>query len=173
MNRTQIKARHKELGQSEPFTAKESQQFNKKDQSMIRNIQILNNMDKKSAIKLIKQYKTTPKKALKQMAKDYRKILEKGYPTTTPEIRGEIPQHGKKQSKRTGDTLRHNRQSTQKYLKTPKNRNQASYKRIEKASKKYIDASPYELRNGVNSPKSQNYRERIGLSRQYEGRVIK
>jgi len=173
MNRAQIKTRHRELGESEPFSDKEQKQFNKKDQSMIRNIQILNHMDKKNAIKLIKKYKTTPKQALKQLAKEYRKQLEKGYPTKTPEIRGRVKPHQKKQSKRISNTLKENKQKTQEYLKAPKNRNQASYKRVEKSSKKYIDASPSEHTHGVNSKWSQKYRERNGLSAKYEGRTIK
>lgn len=173
MNRAQLKARHKELGESQPFTPKESQQFNKKDQSMIRNIQILNNMDKKQAIKLIKQYKTTPKKALKTLAKEHRKQLDKDSSPITPVIRGAVKPHQKKQSVRVGNTLKENRQKTQEYLKTPKNRNLKSYKRVEKSSKKYIDASPLEHTHGVNSKWSQKYRERNGLSAKYEGRVIK
>jgi hypothetical protein len=173
MNRAQLKARHAELNRTQKFTKKESETYSKKDQSMIRNIQILNNYDKKTAIKAIKAYKTSPKEALKTLAKEYRKKLESGYPKDTPEIRGEVPPHGKKQSKRTGDVLRNNRKVTNAYLKNPKNRNLKSYARVKKSSKKYIDASPSEHTHGVNSKWSQSYRERNGLSAQYEGRVIK
>jgi hypothetical protein len=173
MNRAQLKTRHQELNSSQPFTKKESEIYNKKDQSMIRNIQILNNYDKKTAIKAIKAYKASPKETLKALGKEYRKRLDKYSSPKTPEIRGEIPPHGKKQAKQVGNILRENRKLTNAYLKNPKNRNTTNYKRIEKASKKYIDASPHELKYGVNSKESQNYRERIGLNIQYQGRIIK
>lgn len=173
MNRTQLKARHQELNSSQPFTKKESEQFNKKDQSMIRNIQILNNYDKKTAIRAIKAYKTSPKETLKALGKEYRKRLDKYSSPETPEIRGEIPPHGKKQTKRVGNILKENRKLTNVWLKTPQNRNKKSYARVEKSSKKYIDAAPSEHTRGVNSQWSQLYRERIGLNRQYQGRTIK
>jgi hypothetical protein len=130
-------------------------------------------MNKKSALKVIKGYKASPKQALKQLAKEYRSRLKRDSSPTTPEIRGEVKPHQKKQSVRTKNILQENRKTTKTYLKNPKNKNQSGYKRIEKASKKYIDASPYELRNGINSYKSQKYRERNGLSVKYEGRIIK
>lgn len=45
-------------------------------------------------------------------------------------------------------------------------------KRLISASKRYPDASEYELRYGVNSGMSRRYRMRKGLSENYEGRVI-
>lgn len=173
MNRAQLKARHQELNSSQPFTKKESNQFNKKEQSMIRNIQILNNIDKKTAIRTVKAYKTSPKETIKILAKEYRKRLDKYSSPEAPEIRGEIPPHGKKQNKRTGDVLRENRRLTNTFLKTPRNRNLKSYARVEKSSKKYIDASPLEHTHGVNSKWSQAYRERNGLPPTYAGRTIK
>ena len=44
--------------------------------------------------------------------------------------------------------------------------------RVSSAHIKYPDASKYELQHGVNSIASQNYRERNGKSRIYEGRII-
>jgi hypothetical protein len=173
MNRKQIKAEHERLNKEQPFTKTESKQFNKKDQSMIRNIQILNKFNKKQAIKAVKAYNTTPKQTLKNLAKEHRARLKKYSSPQKPEVEGRIKPHGKALPKRTGDVLRTNRRETQNYLKTPAKRNTVNYDKIEKGSKKYIDASPYELRYGVNSKKSQAYRERNGLSAKYEGRIVR
>lgn len=173
MNRNQLKEKHRQLNEREPFTPKEEKQFNKKDQSMIRNIQILNNFNKKQAIATIKGYKTSPKQALKALAKEYRTRLEKTSPKNKkPEIRG-TPKHAKKPSKREKQVEQQNRKAVNDYLKNPKNKNQANYDKIQKGSKRYIDASKQELAHGVNSKWSQNYRERNGLPRKYNGRVVK
>lgn len=173
MNRKQLKAEHERLGREQPFTKKESKQFDKKDQSMIRNIQILNKFTKKQAIDTLKGYKATPKQTLKNLAKEHRARLKKYSSPQKPEVEGRIKPHGKALPKRTGDVLRTNRRETQNYLNTPSKRNTVNYAKIEKGSKKYIDASPYELRYGVNSKKSQDYRERNGLARKYEGRIVR
>lgn len=174
MNRQELKNKHLELNEYEPFTDKEQKKFNAKDRSMIRNIQILNNFKKKDAIKILDSYKGSSKDALKKLAKAYRKRLTKGYPKNKPEMRGHIVDSKRKApSKRVKANLAKNREEVNKFLKNPKNRNKANYKKVEKAHKKYIDASEYELRYGVNSKKSQAYRERMGLSKKYEGRIIK
>jgi len=167
-----MKDEHKRLNEIEPFNKTEMKQFNAKDRSMIRNIQILNNFSKKEAIETIKSYKDSPKANLKRLAKDYRERMKKYYPQTTPEIRGTAPTSRKKIPKRTKKVFEENRRKINEYIKNPKNKSQKGYKRIVKASKKYLDASRYELHEGVNSKKSKAYRERIGLSAQYEGRII-
>jgi hypothetical protein len=167
-----MKDEHKRLNEIEPFNIKEIKQFNAKDRSMIRNIQVLNNFSKKEAIETIKSYKGSPKANLKRLAKDYRERMKKYYPQTTPEIRGTIPTSRKKMSKRTKKVFEENRKKINEYIKNPRNKSQKGYKRIVKASKKYLDASRYELHEGVNSKKSQAYRERIGLSARYEGRIV-
>lgn len=179
MNRQELKAKHIELNEKEAFTDKELIQYDKKDRSMIRNIQILNNFDKKSAIDVIKSYKGTPKANLRRMARRYRNRLNKSSGATKPEIKGRVKSkatpHKKKQTVKTGKILQNNRKETVHFLnnKTNKAKQPKTYARIQKASKKYIDASPYELRYGINSDKSQKYREKIGLTTKYEGRVIK
>lgn len=173
MKRNQIKEQHRILNEKEPFNDKEMDKYSAKDRSMIRNIQILNHFNKKQAIDTIEGYKTSPKKALKALAKEYRERLEKTSPKNkTPEIRG-TPQHAKKPTKRQKQIEQQNRKEVNKYLKNPANKQQSTYKKIAKGAKKYIDASPYELRNGVNSKKSAAYRERNGLNAKYEGRIVK
>lgn len=188
MNGKELKEKHKELAEKQPFTKKEQIQFDKKDQSMIRNIQILNGINKKDAIAVIKAYKSTPKQTLRRLARAYRKRLQKYSSPVKPDVAGSIKapkkikggaggkkgaSHQKKQDSRSSSIFQENHKKTKSYLENPKNKNQANYTKIEKASKKYIDASPYELRYGVNSKKSQAYREKNGLSPKYTGRVIK
>jgi len=175
MNRKQLKEKHLELNEYQPFTEKENNRFNKKDKSMIRNIQILNNFNKKQAIVLLKKYKSTPKEALKTIAKKYRSRLKKYSSPQKPEIRGHFKESSKhkKPEYKTTKILQSSREKLKEYLKEPKNKRSANYSKVQKASKKYIDASEYELRYGVNSKKARAYRERIGLNTKYEGRVIK
>ena len=49
-----------------------------------------------------------------------------------------------------------------------KTRRTKTYSRIEKAMKKYPNASKFELQHGVNSVESEKYRERRGLPKKYE-----
>jgi hypothetical protein len=184
MNREELKAQHKKLGETQPFTKNEQKSFDKKDQSMIRNIQILNGISKKDAINVLKAYKSTPKATLRRLARAYRKRLNKYSSPQKPSVEGELKapkpikgkkgvSHQKKPEKRTSDVLKTNRQKTRDYLNNPQNKNEKTYSRIEKASKKYIDASDSELRHGVNSKWSQNYRVKQELNAKYEGRIIK
>lgn len=169
-----IKQMHKTLGEKEPFTQREQIQFDKKDQSMIRNIQILNNYNKKEAIDLLKQYKGTSKTALKKIARVYRKkgLIGANYPKEKPEQRGHIT-HRKGLPKRTQEVQKTSHSKTLAWLKKPLNRNSRNYDKVLKGSKKYPDASPSELQHGVNSQWSQKYRVKQGLPQKYEGRVIK
>lgn len=175
MNRKQLREKHLELNEYQPFTEKEDTKFSKKDKSMIRNIQILNNFNKGQAMKLLKNYKSTPKEALKTIAKEYRARLKKYSSPQKPEIRGQFKEGSKykKPEYKTTKILQLNREKTKEYLKESKNKRSVNYPKVQKASKKYIDASEYELRYGVNSKKAQAYRERIGLNTKYEGRIIK
>lgn len=172
MNRNEIKAEHQRLNSKEPFTDRESKTYDKKDQSMIRNIQILNKVSKQKAINALKMYKGTPKENLRRIARNFRRKMAKAYPQNKPEVRGEV-RHIKRPSKKLSEEWNFNRRKVKTYLNNPRNRTQKNYPKIEKASKKYVDASPYELRYGVNSDKSKKYRERHGFSVKYEGRIIK
>jgi len=174
MNRSQLKKQHQLLNEKEPFTEKENIQYNKKDKSMIRNIQILNNINKKDALKVIRAYKSTPKQTLRRLAKTYRERLEKYSAPQKPDSRGIIkPPHKKKLESREVSTFAKNRNDVVSYINNPKKKNQAGYSRVVKGHKKYIDASEPELKHGVNSKWSQKYRVKTGLSKKYTGRVIK
>jgi hypothetical protein len=176
MNRAQLKKQHQLLNEKEPFTEKEKIQYDKKDMSMIRNIQILNKINKKEALKVIKVYKSTTKKTLARLAKTYRERLEKYSSPQKPDSKGEIiaPKIVKeKPLKKSSEIFKINRGDVKQYLDRSSSRDQTGYTRIAIAHKKYIDASRGELRHGVNSKWSQNYRVKHGLDKKYEGRVIK
>lgn len=174
MNRDELKDKHRELNDNEPWTDKQREQFSKKELSFIRNIQILNGIDKKSAVKTFKQYKLKSPEAIKKLARATRRKIKAYYPPSEPFVKGTVKQaHKTPPIKRVSDTIKVNRRETNAYLKNPDNQKKGNYERIEKSSKKYIDASPFEHQHGVNSKASQEYRERIGMNRQYEGRVIK
>ena len=175
MNKQELKNKHLELNEYNPFTPKEEQKYSAKDRSMIRNIQILNNFKKKEqAIKVLDTYKGSHKEALRALAKEYKKRLTKGYPKTKPEMRGHIIDTKKKgASKRERGVRQKQREKVAKYLKEPVNQNKVNRNKIAKAHKKYIDASKPELEHGVNSQWSQKYRVKHGLSQKYTGRIIK
>lgn len=94
------------------------------------------------------------------------KIKEK-YPTKHPaqerDNRGFKYPKEKKQKQLTGNT------AYRKYKgkEIPRAYNITTIKRVESAEKKYPNASNYELRHGVNSKASQEYRIRHGGSKQY------
>lgn len=173
MKPNEIKEKHQELNKNEPFTEKENIQYSKKDQSTIRNIQILNRYTKDKAIELLTRYKTGTKTTLRNLAKKYRRKMEEGY--EPKKIRGVVKpkQKTKKLDKNTQKVFQVNRKKTKEFLNNPKNKKFVRYTRIKKGFKKYPDASEYELRYGVNSKQSQKYRERRGLSIRYEGRINK
>lgn len=183
MNKRELKEAHSRLSEREPFTPKEQEEYNKKDQSMIRNIQILNGIDKDRALQTFKRYKSTGKKEFQRLTRATRRKAQKisGGAKNKPSVEGRIHKKPavkkdakrKKPSQRTKAVEQHEKTKRSAYLKDEAKKSNKNYPRVEKASKKYIDASKPELEHGVNSEWSKNYREKIGLNRNYEGRVIK
>jgi hypothetical protein len=173
MNPTQLKRKHNQLAKKEPFSPQEAAEFSKKDRAMIRNVQILNKIDKDEAIKLLRSSKGGAKVNLKKLAADFRKNIKTNYPQEVPEQRGNIPKVSKKKPKRTVSVLNRNRKDTLAWLKEPKNKSKKVYRKVEKGHKKYLDASRFEILQGINSKKSQAYRIKNGLNAKYEGRVVK
>ena len=167
MNQRQLKKEHQRLNEKEPFTKAEQKQFDKKDQSMIRNIQILNKINKKDAVQVIKSYKSTPKNTLRRLARAYRKRLNKYSSPQKPDIRGHLKAPKYKPTSREKQTHATNREEVRRDIAS-ENVNA----RIESGHKKYPDASVQELRHGVNSKWSKAYREKQGLSPVYTGRVV-
>jgi hypothetical protein len=180
----QISKMHKALNTKEPFTEREQIQFDKKDQSMIRNIQILNKYDKKEAIELLKQYKGTSKQTLRRIARAYKnkkllidspqgkKSTQFGYVTPEQRIKNVKP-HRKRLEKRVMEVLQNSNRKTHDWLNNPRNRDNTNYVKVAKAYKHYPDASPHELTKGVNSKASQKYRvNTLKINSNYEGRVI-
>lgn len=167
MNQRQLKAEHQRLNEKEPFTKREAKQFDKKDQSMIRNIQILNKISKRDAVNVIKAYKSTPKKTLARLAKAYRRRLKKYSSPQKPDVRGHLKTPKFKPTKREAAIHKVNRAELRRDITSDN-----VSPRVETAHKKYPDASTQELRHGVNSKWSKAYREKQGLNPAYTGRVV-
>jgi len=56
--------------------------------------------------------------------------------------------------------------------KIAKSKSKTNVQKLKTGSKKYPDASYYELLHGVNSKTSQSYRERHGKNKEYSGRIV-
>ncbi len=174
---SKIRIKHQIMDNQEPFTAKEKVQFTVKERAMIRNIQILNDIPKSRAVKAMVRYKSSSEENLKSAMRNTRRKIRALYPKQKVFKGGRIKtpqeQHKKMPSKREHETFKENRKKINTYLKDRKNRNSVNYERVKAGSKKYIDASEYELSHGVNSKASGRYRVKHGLSEKYTGRVIK
>jgi len=84
-------------------------------------------------------------------------------PDKTKGERKSIPKKSKKENKRENEIQ-------EKIKKSKSKTNKQKYK---SGSKKYPDASNYELLHGVNSKASQAYRKKHGKNEEYTGRIIK
>jgi hypothetical protein len=129
MNKRELKAEHQRLSEREPFTEKEQERYNKKDQSMIRNIQILNGIDKKTAVGTFNRYKSTGKKEFNRLTRATRRKAQKisGGARNKPSVEGKIKEHKKPKikpeskrkqpSQRTRSTEKHEKTKRSAYLK--------------------------------------------------------
>ena len=120
-----------------------------------------------------RQYVKKSKKALNKSINAVRKNIKKAYPPTGIDKRGFVlpEQKGKKgKGKKEGKKKSKMIEYKPKYKKTDKERKytKETKSRVEKALAKYPNASNYELRHGVNSKASQEYRLRHGMERDYK-----
>ncbi len=83
-------------------------------------------------------------------------------PDETKGKRKAIPKKGKEETKR--------QKEIEQKIKASKSK--TNIQKLKTGSKKYPDASSYELVHGVNSKASQSYRERHGQNKEYTGRII-
>ncbi|MDD2208255.1 MAG: hypothetical protein PHU45_02750 [Bacilli bacterium] len=56
--------------------------------------------------------------------------------------------------------------------KIKKSKSKTNVQKLKAGSKKYPDASYYEILHGINSKASQSYRQRHGKNKEYSGRII-
>lgn len=167
-----LKAKYEELERNEPWQGRENNIL-PRDKVFIRGIQVIYKVDKQKAIEIYEKHNLESKKSFTRLKKNVIKGIKDAYPKhkvfTTKSGKHKPPKiKTKTQKKRqltTKKTKKGEKEKLRKY--TPK-----TASRVVHASNKYPDASNYELRHGVNSKASQNYRERHGMKREYTGRII-
>lgn len=162
---TKWEKKRDELEAIDPFSDDEKAAYQERDRNFIRSIQMAKGKTKKQAIKDFNKYLNSEGRTRKNFR---RKIQNKNREDNSP------PTHVK-----PIDITKHRYISKSgKLQKTPKEyaaktKSPKVKHRIISAEKKYPDASTYELRHGVNSKASQEYRLRHGQGRYYEGRINK
>jgi hypothetical protein len=118
-----------------------------------------------------RQYAKKSKDNLRRIRAKVKKGIIHDKFNTSPKL-GEEPNRGfempkQKKSKGKVKPVVHKNPKTT-LLKAERKYTPETKKRVESASKKYPNASNYELRHGVNSKASQSYRVRHGFSKEYK-----
>lgn len=162
-----LKTVFKKLDREQPFNEIEKAQYNVKEQNLIRGIQLRDKSDKKDAIATYHNYEIEGKRKLKSLNASVRNYLKSRYPK-----HGSISHSVTEfQAQPTKTQVRKdNKKQVNQWIFTRKNyhKNPERYDKIKKASQKYPNASLYELSEGVNSKRSQEYRLKHGLTRDYK-----
>lgn len=156
----------KSLNRKEPFSFDESVRYDDKEKALIRSIQLRDKVNKDKAVDKYESYKIRGEKQIKVISSSVRSYIDSQYPKN-----GEIDRKVSDfEQKPKSKIVKENKKQVKSFLsdKSNKSKNETTYTRIEKASKKYPNASLYELRHGVNSKASQEYRLRHGLKRNYK-----
>lgn len=152
-----------QLNKQAPFTKHEKSRFSKRDQTFIRNLQIKDKSSKAEAIKKYESIILSGTENYKKLQKDVTSYVKELYPVHDKKIPSEP------EPKRTGQKLKLLPQK--EFNKRLEKIKPSRRSKFIKAHKKYPDASWYELDQGINSIKSQQYRIKHGRSEQYEGRI--
>lgn len=163
---TRLEKIFKQLETQSPWTKNESKDLSKRDKVFIRNLQI---KDKSSKVEATEKYKNIIIKGpahYKKLQKDVTSYVKDLYPVHDKKFKTET-----KEPKRSGKKGTKIKPTEFKKI-VNKSVSQKVKIRLTNAHKKYPDASVYELRYGVNSAKSQQYRIKNGGESQYEGRII-
>jgi hypothetical protein len=157
------------LERDEPFTSTEEIDYDVKEQNLIRLIQLRNKTDKINAINSFDNYKSEGRRAVKRLSSSLRKYTNTYYPKHG-KVSHEVEEFETPIKMKRTQIIKENKIKTRKFLlnKNNKFKNEITYNRVSSASKKYPNASVQELRHGVNSKWSQNYRVKHGLTRNYK-----
>jgi hypothetical protein len=167
-HRVSIKTVFKKLDREQPFDENEKARYSVKEQNLIRGIQLRDKTDKPIAIATYHNYELEGKRKLKSLNTSIRKYIKERYPS-----------HGNKPTHTVKDFKQHepkkkiklqNKREVDKFLMNRDNyfKNEKVFKRIKNAQLKYPNASLQELRHGVNSKWSEEYRVKHGLDRNYK-----
>ena len=162
-----LKTVYKKLERDNPFTENEKVKFNDKERALIRGIQLRDKTSKKDAMQTYHNYQIEGKRKVKSLNSSVRNYLKTKYPKhggITHEVSEMEPR-----PKRHETRLNHKKEVF-KFItnKDNKIKNESTYKRVQRAYIKYPNASLGELRHGINSKWSENYRVKNGLSRNYK-----
>jgi hypothetical protein len=162
-----VKTVYAKLDNREPFNEIERAQFDERERALIRGIQLRDKEDKQQAIQTYTNYQIEGRRATKALASSVRNYVKEKYPKVGGTISHEVTDFEK--PKKKTEVRRENKKDVFKFLSARKNytNNPKVYTRVQKGSKKYPNASVQELRHGVNSQWSQNYRAKHGLTRDY------
>lgn len=162
---TRLEKIFKQLEEQSPFTTREQKGLTKRDRVFIRNLQIKDKSSKKDAIEKFKLSKQKGPDIYRKLQKDVTSFVKELYPVHDKKIPVD------KEPKRTGQ--KNVRLKPAEFKKRLEKIKPSRRMKFIKAHKKYPDAEWYELDQGINSIKSQQYRLRHGRPEQYEGRIIK
>jgi len=168
IHKPSIQTVFKKLDREEPFNNIEKAQFSVKEQNLIRGIQLRDKEDKNQAIQTYTNYQIKGKRASKSLASSIRKHIKNKYPKIGGTIDHDVKDFKKPITKR--EVRKDNKKQVRKFILNTDNkfRNKTTYIRVKHASEKYPNASLGELRHGVNSKWSENYRMSHGLNRNYK-----
>lgn len=163
-----LKTVYKKLDRQEPFTNIEQAQFSVKEQNLIRGIQLRNKESKNDAIQTYTNYQRKGKKEIKSLASSLRKYNKSHYPKHGGKVEHDVSEF--ETTKPKTKVRKENKKEVSLFISNKKNqfKNETTYKRIKSGSKKYPNASLQELRHGVNSKWSQDWRVKHGLNRNYK-----
>lgn len=171
-----IDDKRKALDEKEPFTDNEKVSYQERDLQFIRDIQLKKGISKTAAKKEFNKYLNSSDNSKKKLSlrKEIRNMLQASSPPShAPPIEITEQKHKrpkvKKPRKKIVKKKGINKKQPQKIKEAIKNtKSPKVVKRLQSASKKYPNATPYELRHGVNSKASQEYRLRHGKGLNYE-----
>ena len=165
--RASVKTVFAKLERNEPFNENEKARYNVKEQNLIRGIQLRDKTDKQTSIATYHNYEIQGKRKLKSLNTSIRKYIKEKY-----EKGGKISHSVKdfEQVKPRKKIKLENKRNVDKYLTNRDNyfKNEKQFNRIKSAQLKYPYASLQELRHGVNSKWSEEYRVKRGLDRNYK-----
>ena len=159
---------YKKLDRDDPFTALERESYSNKEQALIRGIQLKDKLTKDDAKEKYITYLNKSDKAVKGLSSAVRKYLKEQYPKVGHQVEHNFDEFERVPPK--NKIKKENRQTVESFLVDKKNytKNPTTYMRIERGHKKYKNASRGELRHGVNSQWSQDWRLTHGLQRNYK-----
>lgn len=159
---------YKKLDRDDPFTDSERNSYSNKEQALIRGIQLKDNLSKDNAKEKYITYLNKSDKAVKSLSSGVRKYLKAQYPKVGHQVEHNVDEFERVPPK--NKIKKENRDSVNTFLSNKKNytKNPTTYTRIEKGHKRYPNASKGELRHGVNSQWSQDWRLTHGLQRNYK-----